>query len=152
MFVARRTMNPQADLARGWSAWNGQYEAHPFSLSDVDNALMSNDDDAVDNYNDENDCDVSENAEAAADFCREVLDINVQRCPVTELYAVRHHDGLSSYAVDADSVESAIEAAKTLKADWLTGGVTGLRPAAFHHVRDDIYVFECESTDSQMDS
>lgn len=152
MFVIRRTPNPTADLARGWSSWNGQYEAHPFSLADVDNALMSIDDDVVENYNDENDCDVSEDAAAAADFCRQVLDINVQRCPATELYAVRHHDGLSCYELAATDLDSAIAEARNAKHNFATGGCCAIEPTAFHLAYDDIYVFECESIEAQHDS
>lgn len=152
VFVVRRTQNPEADIARGWSAWNGQHEAHPFSLSDVDNALMSLDDDAVENYNDENDCDVADDASAAADFCREVLDINVQRCPATGLYAVRHHNGISSYELSATDVDSAVSEASKANNNFLTGGCCAINPTAFHLVRDDIYVFECESIEAQMDS
>lgn len=152
MFVIRRTPNPQADLVRGWSAWNGQYEAHPFSLAAVDAALCAVDSDVIDEYNADNDCDVSEDAAAAAEFCREALDIDVQRCTTTGLYAVRHHAGLSSYELAATDIDSAIAEARDAKHNFATGGCCAIEPTAFRLLHDDIYVFECESIEAQHDS
>lgn len=140
-YVARRTMNPAADLQRGWSAWGGMYEAHPFSLAAVEMKLCERDD-----------VEFIEDARKAAEFVRDELDLDVQKCPATGMYALRHHDGLSSYELDADSIDTAISAAKSLNANWLTGGCCAVKPVAFHHVADDIYVFECEAIEAQHDS
>lgn len=140
-FVVRRTQNPQADLTRGWSAWNGQYEEHPFSLYAVDNALSCRDD-----------VEFIEDAAEAAEFCCDELDVDVRRCPATGLYAVRHHAGLASYELSASDVDNAITEARDYVANFATGGCCAVNPISFHHVRDDIYVFECESLEAQMDS
>lgn len=150
-YVARRTRNPAADLARGWSAWNGQYEAHPFSLPIIDNALTALPDDTAETYEHNNDCDLDD-PETAADFCRDVLDIDVQRCPSTHLYAVRHHRGLSCYDLTTDDLDTARSTLTSLRADWLTGGIVGLNPTAFHHAKDDIYIFQVDEITTQHDS
>ena len=164
-FTLRRTTNPAADLARGWSAWGGQYETFPLSLADVANVM---DERGLDEYDVINaladhltveteegwEIDDSDEArEAVAEWVRDELSVDVQRCPSSGLYAIRHHDGLSSYEIDADSAEAAIEAAKNAKHNFLTGGVRAIEPVAYYPTSTaDVYVFECRDIGTQADS
>lgn len=157
-YVARRSPNPEADLKRGWSAWGGHYVGRAIDIPDVDNAMAARNLDEYDVINAIDDKHVYETAdgwaikdtdeaqEAVADWVREELDIDVARDPTSGQWAARHHEGLSSYELDASDLPTAINAAKGLrdKVSWhRTEGVAGLRPRSYHPTGiDDIYVFE----------
>jgi hypothetical protein len=143
MFVVRRTSNPAADLARGWSAWNGIYEAHPASLPSVGQLCDAGEIDSDD---------IPDDAADAAEWINDETAAHVRRCPATGLYADYHHDGISSYEIEAETLDEAIAEAAAAKHTWITGGVAACGLKSYHHVRDDIYVFECESVESQADS
>ena len=164
-FTIRRTTNPAADLARGWSAWGGQYEVSPLSLADVDNVMSERSMDEYDVINALDDhltveteegweiVDSDEARESVAEWVRDELNVDVQRCPSSGLYAIRHHDGLSSYEIDADSAETAIEIAKKSTHNFLTGGVRAIGPVAYYPTSiADVYVFECREIGTQADS
>ena len=169
MFVARCTTNPESDVARGWSAWGGVYVRHPLDHGSVENAMLDRgyDEETVinaiaDEYTHQTDegwwelVDSPEALEAIAEWCRDELDIDIQRCPVLGLYAHCHHEGISCYELEAETLQEAIAEAEHLQASWTTGGVTGLRPTAYfptsRTASEDIYVFEVAECGAQMDS
>lgn len=163
-YVVRRTKNPESDLARGWSAWNGQFEESPLSLAEVDNAMASRNLDEGDLLNDLDDEHTIETddgweiantpaaKEAVAEWIRDNLDLDVQRDPTTGLYGLRHHDGLSSYHVAATDHDDAAKKAATMNENWRTGGVRGIGPVAYKHIKDDIYLFHVQDLGAQAES
>jgi hypothetical protein len=167
-YVARMTANPEADLKRGWSAWGGLHEVCPLSLADVDNAMTEREFDEYtiinaidDGHSHETDDgwelnDDDETRAAVAEWIRDELDIDVRRCPVTGLYAVRHHDGLSAYeCAGCDSLESAIDdaVANHPRRTYRNGGCTAISPVSYHPTPiDGVYVFEVKEIGMQADS
>jgi hypothetical protein len=139
MLVVRRTPNPASDLARGWSAWGGEFAEHPAMLS-------------IDEFINHLDVSCADDADEVAELINNETSLTIRKCPATGLFASMHHLGLSSYALSATTVEEAIAEAAIARHDFLTGGVCAVNPVAFHHVGDDIYIFECESIELQLDS
>lgn len=139
MFVVRRSSNPSSDLARAWSAWNGEFAEHPLMLS-IDEFTMN----LGISYDDD--------ADEAAEIINDETPCCVCKCPATGLWGSKHHDGLSAYKLEAETLEGAVEEARSADHDWLAGGCRAINPVAFYHVRDDIYVFECTEIGMQADS
>lgn len=138
-YVVRRTMNPAADLERSWSAWGGEYAEHPLMLS-------------IDEFVDHLDVSYDDDASEVAEIINDETSLTIARCPVTGLWASVHHDGLSSYELSSQTLDDAIVEAGAARHTYMTGGCCAVEPLSYHHVRDDIYVFTCNSICAQHDS
>lgn len=163
-YVVRRTTNPESDLQRGWSAWGGQFEESPLSLAEVSNKL---DVEGKDNYDIINGIadkhtfetdagweikNTPEAHAAVAEFLQDELDLDVRQDPVTKLYGLRHHEGISSYELKSTTDDLALQEASKSSHNFLTGGVRAINPKSYRHVKDDIYVFSVDEILPQMDS
>lgn len=167
-YVLRRTPDPEGDLKRGWSAWAGQYTKNPLDIGDVDNKMQSAGKDVYDIINDlPEDCvhetddgwEINETPEAmnaVAEWLRDELDLDVQKDPKSGKFALRHHEGLSSYELEAENPDDAIREGHHRvhhgNDTFLTGGRTGIGPVSYRHLGDDKYVFRVNNIGMQGDS
>lgn len=167
-YVLRRTPDPEGDLKRGWSAWAGQYTKNPLDIGEVDNKMQSEGKDVYDIINDlPEDCvhetedgweinDTPEAMNAVAEWLRDELNLDVQKDPKSGKFALRHHEGLSSYELEAENPDDAIREGhhrvRHGKDTFLTGGRTGIRPVSYRHLGDDKYVFRVNNIGMQADS
>src|SRR5579885_2831446 len=103
MFVARYTVNPEADVKRGWSAWMGiseDTEEKALSLA-LDQATLSEEDrQIVDEWYD---YDVEALREIAKNY-----NVDVRFDEDANKWRLFHHDGLSCWSLNAETIEDAI--------------------------------------------
>ncbi len=138
-YVVRVTLDPAADIARGWSGWQGMvYD----SLADAAEDLIADLDEIWE----------SSSFEDYGDFCvdqlhRQGLDVRMDE-PLGKWRLV-HHGGLSCYALDTEDEQEAWELARagrwdgTGEAEYTIGEVRwiGEVDPEWH-----LHLFACERT------
>lgn len=134
-FVVRFSTNIQNDIERNWSAWMNQrfssLEALKAESTMYETAYYEND----------------ENEEAAL----ETLDIRVD--PHTNEYCIVHHNGLSCFALEAETTEEAEEEASEFVSSFNGVWDGQLTRGGIELVKDlgnNWYLLEAEDTGMEM--
>lgn len=135
MYVARFTNNPEEDVKRGWSGYMGSYST-PTECADFLGVDVEGMDD-----------------ETIIDLLLDQENTDLRFDAVTEEWRVWHHDGLSCWELEAETVEDAItEAAKRASNDEIAWGGFGQRTLGKVSLVckvegiNYLYVLECEDT------
>lgn len=126
-YVARYTSNPEVDIERGWSGYFGYGD-----WATIDEAY-----DGI--------------IEVGGDPDR--ADIRFDE--YEGLYRLVHHDGLSCWELEAETIEDAIEEARRLdNAGSIVWGGFGYQThgdvRVIAQVHDDLYIFECDYTTQEV--
>lgn len=106
-YAIRYSPDIHADLARGWSAW---MEARFSSLLDLVETYCGDYD--VADYLESCDSDIDNALLDLAD----ARNLDVRRDPATGQWCLVHHDGLSCYALNAASMDAALDEGAVLAA------------------------------------
>lgn len=138
MYVARFTTNPAGDIQRGWSAWMSDgWESEREALESVARMLPQYSDYA-ETYPDLTDDEI-------VDRIIEREEIDVRYHPTLRRWYHVHHDGLSCFPLDAESVDEAVAEARGASLEWSGfGAATVGEVRLVGHAGGDLYVFEVE--------
>lgn len=129
-YVARFTHDPQDDIERGWSGWMG------LDFKSVSDAAEFHGVDTEDKSDDE-----------LLDILNDDENVDLRYDKRLNVWRVCHHEGLSCFALEAETATDAMIEAKSANLVWagfgdktigkvkLVGAVEGV---------DDLFIFECE--------
>lgn len=139
-YVIRNTMTPEYDIERNWSAWiYGAWDTEAQALQSLaeDSALY---DDYRDRYPDLEGSEILEKIIDTAQY-------DVRYNKAYGKWQHVHHEGLSCYELEAETEEEAQIEAQTTEAPWHGFGETTCgKVRLICHIRDSLYLFECDDT------
>lgn len=144
VFVARYTNDPQADLERGWSAYMGLQAVSPRQY--VAKFVW---DDVPADFDDMTDAEI-------VDWLSD-LGIDLRYNAAIALWCSVHHDGLSCWALDAETPEAAIAeaqaAAREGQISWSGFGQATVGKVLYVTSVpgiENLHIFECEGTEGEI--
>jgi len=150
VYIARFTSDPVADIQRGWSGWFGgqyktriEYVIENTSVDVLEAAYQRSSEDDYDAF-------LSAYAEDCAD------DEVIRYDPQCGAYRIFHHDGLSCWALEAQTEADAIAEARHLASSGsIEHGSIGQRThgrvvlAAAVEGIETLHIFWCDSTSAE---
>jgi len=152
MYVARYSFNPEYDADRNWSAWIGvegsSAEDVALQIADAINHPPA----LVDWATDE--CFAWEDAPEGLKITYVLENEDIRYHEAARRWMHVHHEGLSSWRLDAETLEEAIAEAREKDArgeiDWGGFGVaTGGNVKYVASVSETLHIFECDYVTSE---
>jgi len=157
MFVARYTITPEYDVTRNWSAWMGmdfatQEEAYEFvAEQQIDSDTLER---KWEKWQDEEHATWHHRNHASwIGFLQDVVDADIRFNEAWGRWQIVHHDGLSCWTLDADTVDSAIVEAQNSGLDWYGFGSNTV--GKVEYVCDVpgieyLRIFKCEDVEAEV--
>lgn len=157
MFVARFTFSPEYDVQRNWSGWMGvdfatELEAYEFVAEhNIDSDTLNekwekwqDEDHATWHHRDHSN---------RLDFLQDVVNVDIRYNEVWGRWQIVHHNGLSCFSLDAETVEDAVSEAKTSNFGWFGFGQSTEGKVKYVCPVDGVdylHIFECEYASNEV--
>lgn len=156
MFVARFTLTPEYDIQRNWSAWMGMdFETQEEAYEAV--AEQQINEEIYEMWEKWQDEDYQtwhkRDHDSWIDFLQDKVNADIRFNEVWNRWQVVHHDGLSCWILDAESVEDAVTEAKQSNLVWYGFGSHTVGKVSYVCAVEGIehlHIFECEDTSVEV--
>ena len=155
-YVARFTVTPEYDVARNWSAWMGmdyatQLEAYESVAEQKDQDLMES---AWEKWQDEDHNTWHyRNHESRLDFLQDEIDVDIRFNEAFGRWQIVHHDGLSCWSLDSETIERAVSEAQNAGLNWYGFGQNTVGKVLYvcdvpgiEYLR----IFECDDVEEEV--
>jgi len=151
MFVARYSFNPEYDARRNWSAWIGVEGDTPEAVARLIADVVERPSMLTDETGERVDW---EDAPEALKIAYVLDNEDIRYHEVAGKWMHVHHEGLSCWSLDAETLDEAIEEARTLDArgeiEWGGFGDRTVGKVKYvASVNETLHIFECDYVTSE---
>lgn len=153
MYVARNTFTPEYDTERNWSAWIGNaWESQEEGIIDQLEVAGIDSEELESRWERWQDAEHNtwhhRDTESYIDFLSDLASDNGIDIRFNEKYGkwqLVHHEGLSCYRLEAESLEEAVAEAKAGEFPWHGFGDMTIGTVKYvASVTDTLHIFECD--------